>query len=100
MEKIATTDQIPDQGMISVKTSIGPVCLVSLNGKILAFEDRCSHDDGPLSNGKIKGNCVVCPRHAAEFDMHTGDVIRAPATAPIEVFPVHIEGNEVHVNLD
>ena len=65
------------------------LCRVSAD-EIYAIEDTCSHDDGPLGVGKLTGAHIECPRHGAIFDVRTGQVLRMPAAAPIETFPVRI----------
>ena len=52
-------------------TSIG---VYNCNGELLALEDRCSHDDGPLCEGEWdEETCrVICPRHGSTFDLRTG----------------------------
>lgn len=52
-----------------------------------AFEDRCSHKGGPLSDGVLIAGTVQCPWHGSQFDVHTGKVTCGPATEPIAVFP-------------
>ena len=43
-------------------------------GELLAIEDRCSHDDGPLAEGEFDAaTCTVeCPRHGSLFDLRSG----------------------------
>ena len=62
-------------------------------GQLLALEDRCSHDDGPLCEGTwAQERCVVvCPRHGAEFDLRTGVPLTLPAYLPVQTFPVRVE---------
>ena len=70
---------------------------------VYALEDRCSHDDGELGQGRVlpsNGTAEIeCPRHGARFDLATGRATRMPAVAPIEVFPAKIEGGHVWVEL-
>jgi 3-phenylpropionate/trans-cinnamate dioxygenase ferredoxin subunit len=67
-------------------------------GKIVAFGDVCTHDDGPLAEGNIDGNDVVCPRHGARFNLFTGKPT-LPAPYPIPIYETRIEGDEVLVKL-
>jgi len=69
---------------------------------IFVLEDRCSHDDGELGEGRLilNGNAEIeCPRHGARFDMATGAQTRMPAVSPIESFPVRVDGDDVYVDL-
>jgi nitrite reductase (NADH) small subunit len=42
------------------------------DGKIFATQNRCPHRRGPLSEGIVGGNKVICPLHAHQFDLETG----------------------------
>lgn len=75
-----------------------PVALTQLNGQVRAFGDICTHDDGPLAEGHIAGQCVVCPRHGATFDLFSGKPT-FPAVTPIPIYEVLVEGDEVKVKL-
>ncbi len=67
--------------------------------KVFVVENRCSHDDGPLGEGRVIGGEIECPRHGARFDLATGRATRMPAVAPIAAFPATIEGAEVFVEM-
>src|SRR5579875_1418443 len=70
-------------------------------GEILAIEDRCSHDDGPLAEGEIDAAaCTVeCPRHGSLFDLRTGRPQTLPAYAPVDTFPVIIEDDTIKLEV-
>lgn len=80
-------------------TSIG---VYNCNGKLLAIEDRCSHDDGPLAEGELDAeSCTVeCPRHGSRFDLRTGKPLTLPAYAPVDVFPVVVDGDVIKLEVD
>jgi nitrite reductase/ring-hydroxylating ferredoxin subunit/uncharacterized membrane protein len=52
-----------------------------------AFDDRCTHRGGPLSDGVLICGTVQCPWHGSQFDVHTGAVKCGPATEPIATYP-------------
>jgi 3-phenylpropionate/trans-cinnamate dioxygenase ferredoxin subunit len=80
-------------------TSVG---VYNCNGELLAVEDRCSHDDGPLCEGEWdEGACrVICPRHGANFDLRTGRALTLPAFEPVATYPVTVEDGIVLVEVD
>jgi nitrite reductase/ring-hydroxylating ferredoxin subunit/uncharacterized membrane protein len=53
-----------------------------------AMADRCSHRGGPLSEGRVTDDCVVCPWHGSRFDVRTGNVRRGPASIAQPVYEV------------
>ncbi len=71
-------------------------------GALLAIEDRCSHDDGPLAEGEFdKDACTVeCPRHGALFDLRSGKPLTLPAYVPVETFPVLVEDGLIRLEVD
>lgn len=97
--KAAELSAIPDPGMAAFDVGAERVVIARAGATVYAVEDRCSHDDGPLSDGSIEGTEILCPRHGARFDLRTGDATRMPASAPVRVFPVKIEGGAVLVDL-
>jgi 3-phenylpropionate/trans-cinnamate dioxygenase ferredoxin subunit len=71
-------------------------------GELMAIEDRCSHDDGPLAEGELdEGVCTLeCPRHGSRFDLRTGRPLTLPAYEPVDVFPVLVENDTIKLEVD
>jgi 3-phenylpropionate/trans-cinnamate dioxygenase ferredoxin subunit len=69
-------------------------------GAIRVVEDRCTHDDGPLGEGRVVACEIVCPRHGARFDLKSGAATRMPAISPIRCFPVKEEAGRVLVDVE
>lgn len=65
---------------------------------IVAFQDRCTHRGGPLSDGVLIGCTVQCPWHGSNFDVNTGRVVAGPAHEKIKTYQIEIRANEVYVN--
>ena len=74
--------------------------LCNVDSNVYAIEDVCTHDGGPLDQGTLEGECVVCPRHGATFDVKTGDALTLPAVVPVMTFPVEVVGDHIFVTLD
>ncbi|CAN5405847.1 non-heme iron oxygenase ferredoxin subunit [soil metagenome] len=70
-------------------------------GELLAIEDRCSHDDGPLAEGEFdSAACTVeCPRHGSIFDLRSGRPRSLPAYTPVDTFVTRIEDGEVKMEV-
>ncbi len=54
---------------------------------LAAFDDRCTHRGGPLSDGVLICGTVQCPWHGSQFDVATGKVVCGPATEDIATYP-------------
>jgi nitrite reductase/ring-hydroxylating ferredoxin subunit/uncharacterized membrane protein len=55
---------------------------------VVAFEDRCTHKGGPLSDGVLICGTVQCPWHGSQFDVETGAVKCGPARLKIRTYPI------------
>jgi 3-phenylpropionate/trans-cinnamate dioxygenase ferredoxin component len=75
------------------------IAVFRLEDGFFAIEDICTHDGGPLAEGEIEEDQVICPRHGARFNIKTGAALTLPAVTPVESYPVRVEGNELFIGL-
>jgi len=94
---VTKTDSIQPGQMIKVEIDNFPVAVANVGGTFYAFDDTCSHEDCSLAEGDLVKTAVVCPCHFAEFDVRNGAVLAPPATVPIKVYPVRVQGNDLQV---
>jgi 3-phenylpropionate/trans-cinnamate dioxygenase ferredoxin component len=73
------------------------VVIVNLDGEFYALEDVCTHDGGPLGEGRLEDGQIICPRHGAHFDVRTGDALSLPAFEPVPTFELRVEGDDLLV---
>ena len=103
MLTVCKIDELPEGSMRLVTADDGRIIGVfhCADGDLVAIEDRCSHDDGPLAEGEFDAaSCTVeCPRHGSLFDLRTGKPKSLPAYAPVETFPARVEDGEVKLEL-
>src|SRR5262245_25595157 len=71
---------------------VGDSTVFNIAGSFCATQAKCTHRGGPLSQGKLEGSTVTCPWHGSQFDVCTGAVLRGPATEPIKIYRVIVEG--------
>lgn len=57
------------------------VCRVA--GTLHAIDDRCSHADTTLHDGRLLGAVLTCPMHGAQFDVRDGSHLGPPAYAGV-----------------
>ena len=62
-----------------------------------AVDNLCSHAMAKLSEGRLKGNKILCPLHGAAFDIREGSALTRPAVTPLNSYPVKVEGDEIFV---
>ncbi|MDB1088473.1 non-heme iron oxygenase ferredoxin subunit [Streptomyces sp. ACA25] len=70
-----------------------PVSVVRTEGEVYAVSDICSHANVSLSEGEVEDCMIECWLHGSMFDLRTGKPSGLPATRPIPVYPVKIEGD-------
>ena len=95
--RVASVSEIAPGTTRRVVVDSSGILLCNVAGKIYAIEDICTHDGGPLDQGTLEGECVVCPRHGATFDVRTGDALTLPAVMPVMTFEVTTEGDDIFV---
>jgi len=52
------------------------ILLAKVGDKYYAADNRCPHMGGKLSQGKLEGTIVTCPRHGSQFNLSNGQVVR------------------------
>jgi nitrite reductase/ring-hydroxylating ferredoxin subunit/uncharacterized membrane protein len=73
------------------------VLLVRVDGAVHALGARCPHLGGPLHEGWLRGDVVVCPWHGSSYDLATGAVRRGPATTPLPCFTTRVVEGRIEV---
>ena len=74
------------------------VAIFNVSGEFYAIEDICTHDGSEISTGCVFAHIIECPRHGAQFDIRTGEVLQAPAYEAIRTFPVRVENGMIQVS--
>jgi 3-phenylpropionate/trans-cinnamate dioxygenase ferredoxin subunit len=95
MERVISTEELQTGERRSVFVDDIPALVIRIESDYFVIEDVCSHDGQPLTTGPIEGCTIVCPRHAARFDLKTGKALCMPATDPIRVFRTEIRDGAV-----
>ncbi|MDX6679095.1 MAG: hypothetical protein QOE31_3147 [Solirubrobacteraceae bacterium] len=90
-------DALDEEQPLAVQVGETPVMLVRDGDKVLALHDRCSHRGCSLATGEVHDGTVTCPCHGSIFDLHTGSVVRGPATAPQPVLDVRTRAGRIQV---
>ncbi len=96
--KVARTEEIPEGASKLVEVDMVRVALFNLDGEIYAIEDVCTHDGGPLVEGRVVNGCEVeCLRHGARFDIRTGAAVSFPAFESTRAFAVRVENGDIWI---
>jgi len=95
-------DELRPQAILCKRVGGAEIAMVRLaeDGRIVAFEPRCPHARGPLAEGKLHGNVLVCPWHYFPFDLRTGKVAGGESILALHLYSVKVEGDDVLVALE
>ena len=74
------------------------ICLANVDGALSALDNVCPHRRGPLGQGWIEGDMVVCPWHSWMFHAKTGEA-EYPKGERVDAFPLKVEGEDVLVHI-
>jgi nitrite reductase (NADH) small subunit len=98
--RVTECDNIPLREGRAVRFGELEIAVFNLGSRFLAVENRCPHLGGPLSDGIVSGESVVCPLHAWKIGLHDGTVER-PADVPkcIATFATRVEDGTVLLQL-
>jgi nitrite reductase/ring-hydroxylating ferredoxin subunit/DMSO/TMAO reductase YedYZ heme-binding membrane subunit len=94
---VCAVDDIPDRRARTVCLSGERVAVFKYDGRVSAVSNVCRHQNGPIGEGKVVGDCIVCPWHGYEYAPGDG---RAPApfTEKLPTFLVKVVNGRVLVN--
>ena len=96
--RLCSVNDVPDSGAKAFTVNGQRIAVYRSGGKFFAADDICSHEHEHLSEGWLEGDKIECPRHGAQFSLETGEALTLPATEPINVFELKIEGEDVLIN--
>jgi nitrite reductase/ring-hydroxylating ferredoxin subunit/uncharacterized membrane protein len=74
-----------------------PILLVRRGDRLFAMSETCSHFSGPLSEGKLEGDSVVCPYHFSRFALEDGRILDGPAVHPQPCLKVRLRNGQIEV---
>ncbi len=99
---VADVSELPAGATLAVVVDGREIGLFNCAGSIYATADICSHAFAELHEGELDSDdCTIeCPLHGARFDLASGRPLSLPATEPIAVYPVRIEGTAIQVQVD
>lgn len=74
--EVCRVDELKDGAMRAASAAGREILIATVGDGYYATDSRCSHMGGDLSQGKLGGTIVACPRHGSQFDVTTGRVVR------------------------
>jgi len=98
--RVCRLDDLPAVGAALAEIEGRRVSIVRTDdGDVHCVDDTCTHANVSLSEGELDGCTLECWLHGSRFDVRTGDPSGPPATIPVAVYPVKIDGDDVFVSV-
>ena len=95
--KVANVDDLqPGQAKL-VEAGDQRVALFNVDGTCYAISDTCTHRGGPLSEGTLEHDVVICPWHNARFCVRNGEVQGPPAQQSVTSYPVRVTDGRIEI---
>jgi nitrite reductase (NADH) small subunit len=93
--KLTTAAELPTPGQAKeFPCGDQVICVANIKGTISAMDNVCLHRGGPLGQGIIEQDKIVCPWHGWQWDPKTGEATHNP-NVKIAVYPLKIENGNV-----
>ena len=89
--RIASLDDVPVGQPMLVETQGVAVVLVRAGESVYACSDMCTHQGGPLSDGKLSGTRLSCPWHGWMFDVKTGTCLMPSRGGAVPSYPTRVD---------
>jgi nitrite reductase/ring-hydroxylating ferredoxin subunit len=96
---LANASDIPaGRGMLVEREGRAIAVFNAGGGRFYACGALCPHEDGPIAEGWLEGQTVICPWHGFDFDLETGRCRAAPELA-VPVYPARVSDGVVEAEL-
>lgn len=97
--KVAKKNEIGKGKMKAFNISGKQIAIANTNGEYMAFDDTCTHAQCSLAGGYLDDHTLTCYCHGGQYDIKTGKVLSPPPPAPIKVYEVKVEGEDILVEI-
>ena len=97
--EIGLVDDLKQTPIRQVTVKKTKLALIHKNGQFSAISGVCNHVGGPLGEGKLDGDYVVCPWHYWKFHYKTGQGEPGYEEDRVPTYPLKVENARVFVDI-
>ncbi len=94
--KVASVSELAAGSAKAVEVKGKTIALFNVEGTIYATDGTCLHQGGPLGEGELTGEVVICPWHQWEYNVRTGEVV-GNSSLKVVTYAVQVEGSDIKV---
>ena len=97
--RVTSAENIPLREGRAVRVGDEEIAIFNLGDRFVACDNACPHRGGPLADGIVSGDHVICPLHAYKICLSTGKVARPEVSVRVDAYRVRVENGVVMVAL-
>jgi nitrite reductase (NADH) small subunit len=95
--KVGSLTSLPSGSVTEVTLGENSYAICNIAGELYALDGICPHAGGPLGQGNVQDNMVICPWHEWAYDCRTGENDYDP-TVRLDRFVVKTEGDDILID--
>jgi Fe-S cluster biogenesis protein NfuA/nitrite reductase/ring-hydroxylating ferredoxin subunit len=92
----ALFDDIPEKNIKVVTVHGNEVLLSRFDEKVTCYQNACAHLGMPLDMGEVRDGILICPHHAFEYLLESGECLTAPEVQ-LQTHAVRVVGEKVEI---
>ncbi len=96
---VTSVDNIAEKDFSCFNVNGVAIVVCRFRGEYFALENKCSHALSSFDEGRMRGYRMMCPLHGGTFDIRDGSPTGAPATRPIQSYPLRIIDGMIEVDV-
>ncbi len=96
--RVADLSELVPGSAKTVEVNGKAIALFNVGGTIYATDNTCLHQGGPLGEGELTGDVIMCPWHQWEYNVRTGELV-GDSSLKLATYPVQVEGSDIKVGV-
>jgi 3-phenylpropionate/trans-cinnamate dioxygenase ferredoxin subunit len=97
--QVCSLDRLTSKGMVAIRAAGVDLVLLCDEGRVVACERACPHEQADLAAGRVAQGRLFCPRHAASFGLRDGAISPGWPSRGLRLYPVQVEDGKVLVDV-
>jgi nitrite reductase/ring-hydroxylating ferredoxin subunit len=98
MVTVGKLGDVPSGTVTAFEVDGKQISVANVDGRLFAFDDKCTHVGCSLAKGSLKETSLTCPCHGSVFQVTDGSVIRGPAKRPLGTYDVEVVDGEISIS--